>query len=225
MEKFALIVAGGSGSRMGSEVPKQFLELLGKPILMHTMERFANYSTDMQLCLVLPESQFTYWESLCQKHDFNLPHKLVAGGSTRFQSVKNGLDQLPANGIVFIHDGVRPLVSDQTIRNCEQTTVERGNALPVAPVIESIRQLTADASVHADRAKFRLVQTPQTFQLELIKKAFLQDESPLFTDDASVCEAMGTKINLVDGNPENIKITQPQDLKIAACLLPDLVSQ
>jgi 2-C-methyl-D-erythritol 4-phosphate cytidylyltransferase len=224
MKKFALIVAGGSGTRMGTDIPKQFLELNGKPILMHTMERFAGYDPAIEITLVLPNAQFDYWRELCRKHRFHLSHHLVGGGNSRFQSVKNGLDSLPSEGIVFIHDGVRPLVSEATIRNCEHTTLEKGNALPVIPVIESIRQLTFEGSQHADRNQYRLVQTPQTFTLELIKKAFGQEESPLFTDDASVCEAMGEHIHLVDGNPENIKITQPSDLKIAALFLQSLTS-
>ncbi|WP_107820674.1 2-C-methyl-D-erythritol 4-phosphate cytidylyltransferase [Mangrovibacterium marinum] len=223
MEKFALIVAGGSGTRMGSDIPKQFLVLNGKPILMHTIERFSDYDPAFKITLVLPSAQFAYWRELCTRHKFTIAHQLVAGGNSRFQSVKNGLNALPEQGIVFIHDGVRPLVSAATIRNCEKTARQSGNALPVVPVIESIRQITADGgSQHADRSQYRLVQTPQTFRLGLIKKAFQQEESPLFTDDASVCEAMGETINLVTGNPENIKITQPSDLKIAALFLEGL---
>jgi len=225
MEKFALIVAGGSGTRMGSEIPKQFLVLNGKPILMHTIERFVHYDPNMKVTLILPSSQFPFWEALCREYGFKIPHTLISGGNTRFQSVKNGLDSLPDSGIVFIHDGVRPLVSSQTIRNCENTTREKGNALPVIPVVESIRQLTSDCSQHADRNLFRLVQTPQTFLLKAIKTAFMQKESPLFTDDASVLEATGSKINLVDGNPENIKITQPTDLKIAAVFIQSIAAQ
>ena len=222
MEKFALIVAGGSGTRMGADIPKQFISVCGKPILMHTLEQFHNYDSNMQLVLVLPSNQFSAWQELCCKNNFQLDHQLVAGGNTRFQSVKNGLDTLPENGIVFIHDGVRPLVSKKTIAHCEETTLTKGNALPVMPVVESLRELTPKASKHTDRSRFRLVQTPQTFKLELIKKAFQQEESPLFTDDASVYEAMGETINLVEGNPENIKITRPFDLKIAEFLLPTL---
>ena len=222
MEKFALIVAGGSGTRMGAEIPKQFIPLCGKPILMHTLEQFHNYDASMQLVLVLPSNQFSVWKELCRENNFQIIHQLVAGGNTRFQSVKNGLDTLPENGLVFIHDGVRPLVSQETIAHCEETTRAKGNALPVMPVVESLRELTPEASKHTDRSRFRLVQTPQTFKLNLIKKAFEQEESPLFTDDASVCEAMGETINLVDGNPENIKITRPFDLKIAEFLLPSV---
>lgn len=224
MEKFALIVAGGSGTRMGTDVPKQFLCLNGKPILMHTLERFMAYDRSIQITLVLPESQFDYWIDLCQTHGFKLRHQLVSGGSTRFQSVRNGLMNLPDDGIVFIHDGVRPLVSTQTLSNCEKSTLERGNALPVMPVIETLREVSDGISKHADRSRFRLVQTPQTFQLERIKQAFQQNESPLFTDDASVAEAFGDKIHLVEGNVENIKITQPPDLRIAALFLESLAA-
>ncbi|WP_372775000.1 2-C-methyl-D-erythritol 4-phosphate cytidylyltransferase [Mangrovibacterium sp.] len=219
MEKFALIVAGGSGTRMGTEIPKQFLELCGKVILMHSIERFNNYNANLKIVVVLPESQFDYWNDLCQKYQFKVPHQLVAGGHSRFQSVRNGLKQVSNDALVFIHDGVRPLVSSATIQHCEETAIAKGNALPVMPIVESIRELDSKGSKHVDRSRFRLVQTPQTFQSTLIKKAFEQVESPLFTDDASVCEAMGVEINLVDGNPENIKITQPHDLKIAEFLL------
>ena len=222
MEKFALIVAGGNGSRMGSEIPKQFLELCGKPILMHTLERFNNYDPHIQLILVLPELQFPYWNELCLKYHFSLRHKLIAGGSSRFQSVQNGLQVLPNTGLVFIHDGVRPLVSSETIRNCEQTTIAKGNALPVMPVIESLREIITDGNKHTDRSLFRLVQTPQTFQLKIIRQAYQQEENAAFTDDASVCEAYGENINLVEGNPENIKITRPSDLKIAGLLLKNI---
>jgi len=225
MEKFALIVAGGSGTRMGAEIPKQFIELCGRPILMHTLERFYFYDVSMKIVLVLPETQFQVWTELCRKHNFQMPHQLVAGGETRFQSVKNGLDTLPPKGIVFIHDGVRPLVSCETIKHCEHATIEKGNALPVMPVVESLRELTNNASRHTDRSRFRLVQTPQTFRLNLIKQAFQLEESPLFTDDASVCEAIGEAINLVEGNPENIKITRPFDLKIAEFLMINLLQE
>lgn len=219
MKKFALIVAGGTGSRMGFPVPKQFLELAGKPMLFHTMERFLEFDPEIALILVLPERQFGTWKNLCEKFRFNPSVVLAKGGKTRFQSVKNGLDQIKGEGIVFIHDGVRPLVSRSTLGNCLKTAVEKGNALPVSPVVESIRKITGNDSQHVDRNQYRLVQTPQTFQLERIKKAYQQAESDYFTDDASVCEAAGEKINLVEGNPENIKITTPADLRIAKALL------
>ncbi len=219
MKKFALIVAGGAGLRMGAEVPKQFLELSGKPILMRTIERFVSYDSSVYVIVVLPSDQFERWQQLCRQHDFSIRHELVAGGNSRFQSVKNGLDQIPDDGLVFIHDGVRPLVSEQTIKRCENMAAVTGNALPVMPVLESLRQLDGSVSKHVDRSRFRLVQTPQTFQNKLIKQAYCQPESDLFTDDASVCEAFGVEIHLVDGNPENIKVTHPIDLLIAETLL------
>lgn len=219
MKNFAIIVAGGSGTRMGTEIPKQFLALAGKPILMHTIMQFLAFDAEMQIVVVLPESQFTYWKALCAEYKFELSHQVVAGGASRFQSVKNGLNTLPNEGVVFIHDGVRPLVSQQTIAHCLDMTLAKGNALPVVPVVDSIRELKSDSSEHKNRADFRLVQTPQTFQLAKIKSAFNQEESPLFTDDASVLEATGEFINLVEGNVENIKITTKFDLSVAHMLI------
>ncbi|HKJ43446.1 MAG TPA: 2-C-methyl-D-erythritol 4-phosphate cytidylyltransferase [Sunxiuqinia sp.] len=219
MKKFALIVAGGKGTRMGATVPKQFLKLAGKPILLWTIQRFIDFDPTIEIILVLPEDQFEQWGQICADHRFQHPVELAKGGTTRFQSVKNGLQKVGDSGIVFIHDGVRPLVSLATLTNCFQTALEKGNALPVAPVVESIRRLDGAASQHVDRSQYRLVQTPQTFQCEIVKKAYEQPEQDLFTDDASVCESSGYKINLVDGNVENIKLTNPIDLKIAEVLL------
>jgi 2-C-methyl-D-erythritol 4-phosphate cytidylyltransferase len=219
MKKFALIVAGGKGSRMGSAVPKQFLEIAGKPILLWTIEKFLKFDAKTEIILVLPENQFGTWEILRERFRFNKTLTLAKGGETRFQSVKNGLDKIEGEGIVFIHDGVRPLVSMATLKNCYQTAKEKGNALPVSPVVESLRKITEKGSSHVNRDQYRLVQTPQTFKLEIIKKAYQQPENGLFTDDASVCEASGEKINLVEGNPENIKITNSVDLRIAEVLL------
>lgn len=219
MKKFALIVAGGKGARMGATVPKQFLEIAGKPVLLWTILRFLEFDPELKIILVLPEDQFEQWSVICRDYDFDYPVELAKGGATRFQSVKNGLEKVDGPGIVFIHDGVRPLVSLATLNNCFQTTLEKGNALPVVPVVESIREVESYESKHVDRNRFRLVQTPQTFQSEMIKEAYEQPENDLFTDDASVCEAAGVKINLVDGNVENIKLTNPIDLKIAEALL------
>jgi len=218
MEKFALIVAGGHGARMNTGIPKQFLDLAGKPILMRTMERFVVFDPLIRFVVVLPADYMAYWNDLCRKYHFNIRHILIPGGLTRFQSVKNGLAELPEEGLVFIHDGVRPLVSLQTIRNCADTAIEKGNALPVMPVTESLRRVDEKGSEHVERNHFFLVQTPQTFLSGIIKRAYLQPERDVFTDDASVCEAMGEKINLVEGNPENIKLTCPVDLQIAECL-------
>ena len=215
MKKFALIVAGGSGNRMNQPVPKQFIELAGKPVLMHTFAAFENYAPEIEFVLVLPENQTEQWKRLCEKHGFTRKYKLAKGGKTRFQSVKNGLELIPDEGIVFIHDGVRPLVSVKTIENCYQTTLEKGNALPVVPVTESLRMTNGNGNKAVDRSNFYLVQTPQTFAASLIKKAYSQSNSTAFTDDASVLEHIGHSINLVEGNRENIKITYPEDLAIA----------
>ncbi len=215
MKKFALIVAGGSGNRMKQPVPKQFTELAGKPVLMHTFAAFENYDPKVEFVLVLPKNQVEQWKVLCEKHGFTRQYKLAKGGETRFQSVKNGLELIPDEGIVFIHDGVRPLVSIKTIENCYQMALEKGNALPVVPVTESLRMTHGNVNKPADRSKFYLVQTPQTFAASLIKKAYNQSHSTVFTDDASVLEQTGQPINLVEGNRENIKITYPEDLAIA----------
>ncbi|SFE45268.1 2-C-methyl-D-erythritol 4-phosphate cytidylyltransferase [Sunxiuqinia elliptica] len=219
MRKIALIVAGGRGLRMGAEVPKQFIALAGKPVLMWTTECFTKFDPEVELVLVLPADQFEVWKALCQEYNFKLPVRLVEGGATRFQSVKNGLDSISGEGIVFIHDGVRPLVSKATLENCFNSAMEQGNALPVFSVVESLRKVTTSGSQHIDRNQFRLVQTPQTFVVSGIQKAYQQPESDFFTDDASVYEAAGNTICLVDGNQENIKITTPVDLKIAEMFL------
>ena len=219
MKKFALFVAGGKGSRMNETVPKHFMELQGRPVLMHTFDVFKKYDSQIEFILVLPENQVEYWNELCKRHEFNIKYKLAFGGETRFHSVKNGLDLIDEAGIVFIHDGVRPLVSVQTIQNCFETTLEKGNALPVIPVPESVRFVDKAGNKAVDRSKHFLVQTPQTFKTEIIKSAFQQNYSNKFTDDASVLEAFGKTIYLVDGNRENIKITYPEDLIVAKSFL------
>ncbi len=220
-KKFALIMAGGSGTRMQNAVPKQFLDLEGKPVLMHTFNTFRQFDSSIEFVLVLPENQIENWERLCLKHSFNVPVKIALGGENRFQSVKNGLELIPSEGIVFIHDGVRPLVSAKTLGNCYETAVEKGNALPVVPVAESVRWIEGEENKALDRSKYYLVQTPQTFQSSLIKVAYEQDYSEWFTDDASVLESTGARIFPVEGNRENIKITFPEDLRVAALFLKD----
>lgn len=219
LKKFALIVAGGSGTRMESAIPKQFLEIEGKPVLMYTFEAFLRFDPNIEFVLVLPEVQVDYWEQLCQKHNFTIQYKLAFGGLNRFCSVKNGLSQIAGEGIVFIHDGVRPLVAKQTIENCFIKAQKTGNALPVIPPSESVRYSDKQGNKAVDRHKYYLVQTPQTFRVKLIKEAYKQASHENFTDDASVLESAGHKINLVNGNHENIKITWPQDLIIARSFL------
>lgn len=219
MKKFALIVAGGSGNRMNHVIPKQFIEINGRPVLMHTFDTFFKYDPNLEFILVLPQEHIKLWNSLCKIHQFGFNHKIAFGGKTRFQSVKNGLDLITENGIVFIHDGVRPLVSTQTLNNCFETAVEKGNALPVIPVTESVRIKEDKTSRAVDRSKYFLVQTPQTFRTDLILNAYKQTENDLFTDDASVLESLGETIHLVEGNRGNIKITFPEDLILAGIFL------
>ena len=219
MNKTAIIVAGGKGERMNADIPKQFLEIKGKPILIHTLEAFMNFDASLQLILVLPAAQFEFWKTLCKKHALNIPHQIVAGGQTRFQSVKNGLDAVKVPAIVAIHDGVRPLVSKETISRCFDAAAKFGAAIPTMDSIESIRFVDANGSKSVDRTAYKMVQTPQVFDAELLKKAYEQEFSVLFTDDASVVEAMGVTVQLVDGNRENIKITTEFDLIVAERLL------
>lgn len=221
MKKFAIIVAGGSGSRMGTEIPKQFLELRGKPVLMHTIQVFRSYDPAAEIILVLPQHQIDFWKELCSKHSFGLKHQIVSGGETRFHSVRNGLTKINEYGIVFIHDGVRPLVSTETLSRCFETASNSGNAIPVLAVNESLRKIDGKSNISVDRSLYFSVQTPQTFRSEQILEAFKQDFDPLFTDDASVAEKAGFDIHLVEGNRENIKITTPVDLLIAEKLLPE----
>lgn len=219
MKKFALIVAGGSGTRMNSDIPKQFLEIAGLPVIMHTINAFANFDPEIEFILVLPESQLSNWQLLCEKHHFDIKHKIAFGGTTRFYSVKNGLELIDEEGIVFIHDAVRPLVSEATIQNCLDCATTNGNALPVIPVTDSVRFVDGSKNQPADRSQIYLVQTPQTFLTSLIKKAYKFAQIDNFTDDASVLESAGSTINLVEGNRENIKITTPADLIVAEVLL------
>jgi 2-C-methyl-D-erythritol 4-phosphate cytidylyltransferase len=218
-KKFALIVAGGSGTRMKSTVPKQFLMLGNKPVLMHTIERFVAYDPAVGIILVLPSSQFENWGELCIRYNFKIPYRLVAGGSVRFESVKNGLSEIHEDGIVAIHDGVRPLVSLETIDRCFKMAEEKGNALPVMPFVESMRMVEGDNSFPVDREKYVAVQTPQVFRVSEIKQAYELGFDSVFTDDAMVLERLGIQINLVEGNRENIKITHASDLIVAEALL------
>jgi 2-C-methyl-D-erythritol 4-phosphate cytidylyltransferase len=219
MKKFVIIVAGGSGSRMGADIPKQFLELCGKPVLMHTMQVFYDFDPESELILVLPEIHLKYWNGLCRKHSFSLAHCTVIGGETRFHSVQNGLSQIDDEGIVFVHDGVRPLVSMETLERCLETSMKNGNAIPVLSVNESLRKLEGDQNIAVDRSLYFSVQTPQTFRSEQILKAYQQSFDPSFTDDASVAEKSGYSIHLVEGNRENIKITNPTDLIVAEAFM------
>lgn len=209
---------------MGSDIPKQFLPVGGKPVLMRTLERFREYDKDLKIILVLPEAQQDYWQGLCKEYGFQVEYQLANGGQTRFHSVQNGLALIPDNaeGVVGVHDGVRPFPSIDVIRNCYATARDKKAVIPVIPVVETVRHLlvhSKDKSITVPRDEYRLVQTPQTFDIQLLKAANRQPYNDGFTDDASVVESYGHEITLVEGNRENIKITTPYDMKIAEVLI------
>ncbi len=219
MKQFAIIVAGGSGERMQSEVPKQFLEINGTPLLMISIKAFYRFNPEIKIIVALPENQISFWQQLCHKHAFNCKHQIVVGGETRYHSVKNALKKIDSEGIVAIHDGVRPLVSQQTIQNVFKKAAEKGNGVPCIDLVDSIRSVTNNENKPADRTSFKLIQTPQAFDSKIILRAYEQPFEPSFTDDANVAEKGGQKINLVTGNRENIKITTQVDLIIASALI------
>ena len=215
---YVIIVAGGKGLRMGSDIPKQFLPIAGKPVLMRTMERFCDYSASLQIILVLPKAQQEYWLQLCKEYDFKVKYQLADGGETRFHSVQHGLALISddAEGVVGVHDGVRPFPSIEVIRNCYETAREKKAVIPVVPVVETLRHISEGTKPRGD---YRLVQTPQCFDIELLKAANQQPYNDGFTDDASVVESFGFDITLVEGNRENIKITTPYDMAVAEALV------
>lgn len=220
ISKSVLIVAGGKGLRMGGEIPKQFLPVGGKPVLMRTIEAFYQYDPLINIILVLPGEQQDYWKELCKEYFFTIPCKLADGGETRFRSVKNGLAFVCDDGLVGVHDGVRPFVSQEVIIRCFSVAEKEHAVIPVVEMVETVRCLcNSNKSVTVNRDNYRLVQTPQVFSASLLKKAYTQPYSCNFTDDASVVEALGENICLVEGNRENIKLTTPFDLKIAEALL------
>lgn len=217
--EYALIVAGGKGSRIKSDVPKQFLKLNGLPVLMHTIEAFYRYSESINIIVVLPERDFNTWGSLCVEFNFNKPVILQKGGDSRFQSVKLGLEKIPEDGLVAIHDGVRPLVTEEIIGASFRLAAVHQSAIAAVHLKESIRMVNRHKTSAMDRSLFRIVQTPQTFQVALIKKAYEQKEDVSLTDDASVAERAGLTISLFEGSYENIKITTGEDLIIAEALM------
>ncbi|WP_298575047.1 2-C-methyl-D-erythritol 4-phosphate cytidylyltransferase [uncultured Porphyromonas sp.] len=218
-ERYAIIVAGGRGLRMGEELPKQFLPLCGKPVLMRTLELFEGEVN--RIILVLPEDHIPFWQELCERYHFTLPHTVALGGETRFHSVRSGLSHLPQAGLVAVHDGVRPLVSSALIRRSFEEAERSGAALPACPVTDSLRLRQDEGKSEAvDRSRYVAVQTPQTFDLGRLQRAYEQAYSPLFTDDASVYEAASLgSITLVAGEETNIKLTTPRDLLLAELLL------
>ncbi|MFV0483437.1 MAG: 2-C-methyl-D-erythritol 4-phosphate cytidylyltransferase [Bacteroidales bacterium] len=215
-----IVVAGGKGARMNTEVPKQFLLLRNKPILAHTIERFHLFCNTANIIVVLPKEQICTWQEYIRNRNFDIPHKFVAGGETRFHSVKNGLSKITSNtGIVMIHDGVRPLVDNATLKRCIDGAENYGAVVPARNITESLRLINDDNSTTAvDRSRYMSVQTPQTFKTSLITACYKQEYKENFTDDASVAEHAGVRVECVEGNIENIKITYPSDIKIADIL-------
>ena len=214
-----IIVAGGKGTRMGGSLPKQFIRLGGKPILMHTIEQFYAFDKNITLILVLPIDQQKYWSQLCEEFNFTYPLLIADGGKTRFHSVKNGLKLVTTEKYVGVHDGVRPFVSHEVIVRCFIESEKHVAVIPTIPAVETIRQITSCGSMTVDRTAYRLVQTPQVFRADILKEAYSQGYNTLFTDDASVVEALGYTITLIEGNRENIKVTTPFDLKVGEALL------
>lgn len=219
MKNCCVIVAGGSGLRMEADIPKQFLLAGGIPVLMHTIRNFYDFDWSLKLILVLPADEIMRWNELCCQYHFEIPHQVIAGGATRFQSVKNGISLASDCELIAVHDGVRPLVSHGTLARCFNCATEKGTAIPVLPVNESVREGSMSDSVSVDRSRYFMVQTPQVFKASLIKNSYNQSWIPEFTDDASVVEHSGTAVQLVMGNRENIKITFPEDLQIAELFL------
>ncbi len=219
MKNCVIIVAGGNGSRMESEIPKQFLSLKGIPVLMHTINSFFEYDPEIHIVVVLPAAEIDKWKYLCSANHFKTPHQVIIGGSTRFHSVKNGLEAAPDCDLIAVHDGVRPLVSHETINRCFTMAKDRGSAIPVLPANESIREGTMEISKPLDRSLLYLVQTPQVFNAKVLHDAYKQEYNEAFTDDASVVEKNGFPVQMVLGNRENIKITYPEDLEVASLFL------
>lgn len=221
MEKFAVLVAGGKGLRMGSALPKQFLPLNEKPVLYYTIKAFMDAYSDMHLILVLPAEQLSFAQMVLQCFPERIDLTIVAGGKTRYHSVQNGLNATKENSIIFVHDGVRPLVSPGLIRRCCEQAVEKGSAIPAIAVSDSIRMMENDSSKPVNRELLRSIQTPQTFRSEIILPAFKQSYSEAFTDEATVVEAYGTEVFLIEGEKSNIKVTTPEDMVLAEALLKE----
>jgi 2-C-methyl-D-erythritol 4-phosphate cytidylyltransferase len=219
LKKFVIIVAAGAGKRFSNTVPKQFELLQGKPILMYSIEAFFEAAPDIQIIVVIPKDFIDHWKELCSTYNFNMPHQVIEGGPERFHSVKNGVALIQNDGLVAVHDGARPLISQEIIKNAWRMAENYGTAIPAIEISDSVRTVEGGINRPANRKKLRLVQTPQVFKCSILKKAYQQQYDPSFTDDATVVEASGEKINLIEGSIENIKVTRAHDLIIAEALL------
>jgi 2-C-methyl-D-erythritol 4-phosphate cytidylyltransferase len=221
MKRIVIIVAGGKGVRMGGGLPKQFIPLHGKPVLMHTLHVFHQWDAAAEIWLAIPEEHISYWSMLCEEFHCTVPHRVACGGETRFHSVRNALRRTEGDGLIAVHDGVRPLVSQDVISSCFAFANAFGAAIPVIPALESVRIVNGGESRPLDRNRLWIVQTPQVFCADFLRRAYEQPYDARFTDDASLVEAVGYAIRLVEGNRENIKITVPMDLKYAEFLLAE----
>ena len=220
MKKYAIIVAGGKGLRMGGELPKQFIPVAGRPVLMRTLDAFHAFDSAIEIILVLPHDHQPFWQDLCREYRFAVPHRIADGGATRFHSVQNGLALADeAEALIAVHDGVRPFVSPEVIEACYREAEAHGAVVPVIPIVETVRHLLLEGSETVSRDAYRLVQTPQTFRASLLRRAYEQPFCEAFTDDASVVENLGHAVHLVEGNRENIKLTTPYDLIVAKALV------
>ena len=219
MQNTVIIVAGGLGLRMGKEIPKQFLLLQNRPVIFHTIQHFLDFDQAINLIIVLPENHINTWKTMCNEYSFHVEHIVVAGGETRYHSVKNGLEKVHASGLVAVHDSVRPNINKEFISRCFNEAENNGNAIPCISINESLRKVSNTESSPVDRSKIKIIQTPQVFSSDMLKKAYTFPYRESFTDDASVVEFSGAKINLVEGLRENIKITQPSDLLYSELLL------
>ncbi len=219
MRRAMILVAGGSGTRMGAAVPKQFLLVNGKPLLIHTLQTMHGFDVEMELVLALPEQHFSMWRELCTTHHFAIPHTVVAGGETRFDSVKNALNKVSNADLIGVHDGVRPLVSKEVVERCFEAAEQFGSAVPAVPIVQSLRKMNGKSSIAVNRDEYYSVQTPQCFRADVLKDAYSKATHNQFSDDASVVEATGKDIALVEGNIENIKVTSPIDLQLASLLI------
>jgi len=219
MEKYVLIIAGGVGRRMNMSIPKQFIPIAGKPVLMHTISIFVEFDPEVNIVLIIPKEHIALWKDLCKEFNFKTDHTIVKGGKERFYSVKNGLKIVPDDSLVLIHDGVRPLVSKETIGRVFDGALQQGNAIPYIDMTQSVRKIVKGKNKAINRNQLKLIQTPQGFHSTLIKQAYAKRYRASFTDDASVLEALGHKINLVKGNHKNLKITNSTDLHLVECLI------
>lgn len=223
MEKHAIIVAGGTGDRMQSDIPKQFIPISGMPMLTYSIQTFYDSDPNTNIIVVIPSSKKELWRNLCKEFKFDIPHQVVNGGETRFQSVKNGLDVINSDGMVAVHDGARPLITRVFIEKLYKYAEKNKTAIPALPIVESVRIVSAGKNKPFDRDSLRTIQTPQVFHIGLLKEAYKQEYKPSFTDDATVVESAGHEINLVEGHADNIKVTYPKDIKIATAILRRII--